>query len=391
MTTLAFRHVTPAFRTFCGPDALAALPKDVDRIGARRVVIFCGPSLRRHPDAVARVEEALGPRLAGCFDGVQEHSPLAVVEAGRRALQDAGADAVVAVGGGSAVVTARAASILLAEGQDVHALCTRRGPDGRLVSPRLNAPKLPHWVVPSTPTTAYAKAGSAVRDPDSGERLPLFDPKTRAQGIFLHPAVAMTAPPALVRSAALDAVTMAVEGLQAGGGDPLAAAQLNQALRMLGQWLPRVLDSGQDAEPRLHLMVAALLAGQGNDVSGGGLAQPIAHAAGPRSAVANGVVEALLLPGTMRFTAPVAGAALTAVAEALGAPATPSVTPADLAITAVEGLLAEVGVPTRLREIGLAREDLDAIAEHALEDWSMTRVPRPAGPDELRELLHSAW
>ena len=68
---------------------------------------------------------------------------------------------MVAVGGGSSVVTARAATILLGEGRDVRELCTRREADGRLVSPKLAAPKLPQWVVPSSPTTAYAKAGAA--------------------------------------------------------------------------------------------------------------------------------------------------------------------------------------------------------------------------------------
>src|SRR5205823_10342577 len=128
-----------------------------------------------------------------------------------------------------AIVTARAATILLAEKQDVRALCTRREPDGRLVSPRLRAPKLPLWIVPSTPTTAYAKAGSAVRDPATGERLALYDPKTRAQGIVLDPAMALTAPPRLTWSAALNVFSMAVEGLQSRHVDPLADALLAHA------------------------------------------------------------------------------------------------------------------------------------------------------------------
>jgi alcohol dehydrogenase class IV len=226
-----FQHVTPSFRTFCGEDALSALPRELDRADASRAVIICAPWVRDHPHVLATIEKALGARLAGCFDGVEDHSPVPVVEEARQSLEQARADAVIAVGGGSVIVTARAATILLAERRPVRDLCTRREADGRLASPRLAAPKIPNWVVPTTPITAYAKAGSAVRDPDTGERLALFDPKTRAQGIFLDPAMALTAPVGLASSAALNAFAMAVESLQACPDDPLAEALLVHTLR----------------------------------------------------------------------------------------------------------------------------------------------------------------
>lgn len=196
----------------------------LDRLGASRAVIMCAPWVRDHPHVLATIEKALGARLAGCFDGVEEHSPVPVVEEARRSLEHARADAVIAVGGGSAIVTVRAATILLAEKRNVRDLYTRREADGRLTSPRLAASKIPNWVIPTTPITAYAKAGSAVRDPDTGERLALFDPKTRAQGIFLDSAMALTAPADLAGSAALNAFAMAVESLQADADDAASAS-----------------------------------------------------------------------------------------------------------------------------------------------------------------------
>ncbi len=385
-----FQHATAAFRTFCGEDALAALPRELDRADRSRAVIVCAPWVHDRPDVLAAIETALGARLAGCFDGVEDHSPVPVVEEARRSLEQSGADAVVAVGGGSAIVTARAASILLAEKRPVRELCTRRDADGRLTSPRLTAPKIPNWVVPTTPITAYAKAGSAVRDPDTGERLALFDPKTRAQGIFLDPALALTAPAALASSAALNAFAMAAESLQA-CTDPLAEALLAHALRMLAQWLPRLHGAPDDAEPRLRLMLAALLCGQGSDYTGGGLAQALSHAAGPRSSVSNGVVEALLLPHTMRFNAPVTGAGLTLIAEVLDPRPTAEPGAEKRAITAVEGFLADLAVPARLRDVGMTKAALAEVAGHAMDDWAITRVPRRVERPELDQLLHAAW
>jgi alcohol dehydrogenase class IV len=386
-TALTFRHLTPAFRTFCGAGALQALPRELDRVGARRAVIMCGRSMLEHDRVLRQVSEVLGDRLAGQYTEVRAHSPLDGVRAARDFLADHDADAVIPVGGGSAVVTARAAVILLAEQADIRDLCTRRGTDGKLISPRLSAPKLPQWVVATTPTTAYAKAGAAVRDPRTGERLALYDPKARAQGVALDASMAMTAPEQLVRSAALNVFAMAVEGLAAPTADPLADALLAHALRLVVTWLPRLGEDPGQAEPRLYLMLAALLAGQGSDTTGGGLAQALSHAVGPLSSSANGVVEAMLLPHALRFAADVIGDRLTAAADYLG------LTDRDPAtvIAEIERLLGLFGVPTRLRAVDVSSADLKAAATHAMHDWALTAAARVPSEQDVHALLTHAW
>lgn len=383
---LRIRHVSPAFRTFCGEGALEALPRELARVGARRAVIICIPAVAAHTDAMGRVHEALGERLAGQFAEVEEHSPLPSVERAREFLADHQADAVIAVGGGSSVVTARAATILLGEGKDVRQLCTRRE-DGRLVSPRLAAPKLPQWVVPSSPTTAYAKAGAAVRDPQTGERLALYDPKARAQGVVLDPTMALTAPARLSWSAALNIFSMAVEGLQSRQVDPLADALLAHALRTVVHWLPRVAKDPDQPAPRLQLMLAAIMSGQGSDHSGGGLAQALSHAIGPRSSAPNGVVEALLLPHAMRFNAGVVPNRLAAIADYLGL----ADRSADAVIAEVERLLDVFEAPRRLQDIGVVHGALDEVVSHALDDWAITAVPRPPQEQDVRDLINGVW
>ncbi|MBO3680430.1 iron-containing alcohol dehydrogenase family protein [Streptomyces sp. NEAU-YJ-81] len=383
---LRIRHLSPAFRTFCGEGALDALPRELTRVGARRAVIICIPAVAAHAEAMGRVHEVLGERLVGQFDGVEEHSPLPSVERARAFLADHEADAVIAVGGGSSVVTARAATILLGEDRDVRQLCTRRE-SGRLVSPKLSAPKLPQWVVPSSPTTAYAKAGAAVLDPETGERLALYDPKSRAQGVVLDAGMALTAPPRLSWSAALNIFSMAVEGLQSRRVDPLADALLTHALRTVVTWLPQVLKDPDQAAPRLQLMLAAIMSGQGSDHSGGGLAQALSHAIGPRSSAPNGVVEALLLPHAMRFNANVVPDRLAAVAGYLGL----ADRSADGVIAEVERLLEVFEVPRRLQDIGVARESLAEVVAHAMDDWAITAGPRPPEEQDVRDLITGTW
>ncbi|MCS5498319.1 iron-containing alcohol dehydrogenase family protein [Cnuibacter physcomitrellae] len=376
-----YSHSTPAFKTWSGDRALESLGREVGR-SASRVVLVGSPSVFRS-DAVDRVRAVLGDRLATEFTQVQEHSPLPVVERARDLLVDAGADAVVAVGGGSAIVTARAAVILRAEPGDPRALASRRE-GGRMVSPRLDEPKIPIWIAPTTPSTAYAKAGTAILDPDAGERLALYDPKTRARGVAFDPVLAATAPAGLVRSASLNALSLAVEGLLSEGGDPLADALLAHALRLAVRWIPLI---EQEEQARLHLMAAALLSGQGSDYARGGLAQGLSHIVGPRSSVANGTVEAMLLPAAIRLEAVLSGSRAPLVAAVLGIDGDD---PSDVA-RAIERVSSTAGLPAGLRDVGIAEDSLPDLAARARDDWSIASRALAPTADQLTELLRSSW
>lgn len=386
MTVLFTRHVTPPLRALWGDRAIGQLPKELDRIGVERAVIICGRSVASADGLLDSVTDALGSRHAATFTRAAEHSPLPRVLEAARVLREARADAVIAVGGGSAVVTARAATIVAAEGDDVRSLATHSDADGRLISPRLDAVKIPNVVVATTPTTAYAKAGAAVRDPDTGDRLALFDPKARAGLVVFDPEFAATAPHTLTLSASLNVLSMAVDGLQAAGGDALAEALLTQALRDVASFAGQLNDDGTDSTARVRLMLAALMAGQGSDFVGTGIAQALSHTIGPRSTTSNGVVEAMLLPHTMRFNHDVTSQSLVTVGEAIGAAAKAAEVP-DL----LTAQLLALGTPIRLRDVGIDRAQFHEVIEHASADWSLTRVPKPADASALHAILEAAW
>lgn len=398
MTVRAFVHLDPGLRLHYGERALDALSKELERDALERAVIFCGASLAHDREQLERVRLALGDRCVGVYAGVAAHSPRASVEEAAQTLRELRADAVIALGGGSAIVTARAAAILHAEGKPATELCTRRQPDGSFVSPKLTAPKIAQFVIPTTPTTAIVKAGSAIFDPDSDSRLALFDPKTRARAVFIDPELVLSAPTELVMSASLNTLAMAVEGMESASGDALSDGLLMHALRLLAQYLPQLRQMPTDAELRGQLVLAAVLCGRGTDFTGGGLASVLGHALGARCHLANGLANAIVLPHTMRYNAPVTQARLARVAEALSpslpAPASPPGHPltSPAAITQVQSLLARLALPARLRDAGVAREQLDEVARAAMNDWFLTRNPRPVhDPADLTQLLLEAW
>ncbi|MDO9435944.1 iron-containing alcohol dehydrogenase family protein [Hydrogenophaga sp.] len=386
----SFELSIPAMRLHSGAGSLQKVSAELRRLGCQRAVIFCGGSLSRHPTLLLELRNSLGNAYAGTFDRVRAHSPTDVVMEAAQMLRECGADAAIAVGGGSAIVTARAASIVLAEGRTPRELCTVRGDDGRLTSPRLLAPKIPQLVVPSTPTTATPKAGTAVHDSVTGERLAMFDPKTRASCIFVDPALLATAPMELFRSASLNAIAMAVSGLEADRESPMAVGLLRHALLLLAKWLPRLVSRADDAEARIQLVHAAILCGQGTDLTGGGIVTALGHSLGTKVDVDNGIVNAVLLRHTMQFNAKATGSrhahVLSALQEAAGFQ-----TAGTDAVGAMQSLLESIDAPTSLRAIGLGREIFDAVATHAMMDWSLGNNPREVTHEAILQVLEAAW
>jgi alcohol dehydrogenase len=390
VAALSFQHISSELRLLCGESGLGALSHELSRFDCRRVAIVCGKSVGES-HLIEMLRTALGPLFVDVCRTVQPNSPIAAVEATAEALKKVNADSVLAVGGGSAAVTARAASILLAEQRSLESLCTTRDTNGQMRSPKLGKPKLPQFAIPTTPSTAFVKAGSAVLD-RSGYRRALFDPKTRAKAIILHPNFLLTSPSKLVRAAALNTLCTAIEALSSPACDPVSEALLRQAVRLSAQHLPHV---GEDTSARLHAAVAAVLCGRGTDNGGGGLASALGHAIGHRYNVDNGTVNAIVLPHTMQFNAAHIESTDARIVEALsghGGSSTSSLSGELRATTSLGAILDALPVPRQLRELGVGQTDLPSIANEVMSDWFVNRNPRQVkSAKEVTAILECAW
>jgi alcohol dehydrogenase class IV len=269
-TVTSFRHVSYPVRIHAGDNALARLAEEVDRTGANRALVVCGQTVARRTNLLNRVKEALGDRFAGVFNGVEASSPLPSVELGVASARAAEADIIIAVGGGSAVVTARAIIILLAEGGVARDHATRYPSGQPPVSPRLMRPKLANIIVLTTPTTAANRAVTAVTDLETSHRLEMFDPKTRPAAVFWDTEALLTAPPWLCLSAAGSLYSGVIGGLQSNRVNPLAEGDLLQSLRLLQDSLPLVNAEPDNGQVRLNLCAASLMYNRASDSGAGG-------------------------------------------------------------------------------------------------------------------------
>ncbi|MFZ1743050.1 MAG: iron-containing alcohol dehydrogenase, partial [Pontixanthobacter sp.] len=159
-------------------------------------------------------------------------------------------------------------------------------------------------------------------------------------------------------------------------------------LRLIARNLPDYSSGHGAADTAGALMLAALLIGNGTDFTGSGLASALGHTIGARCKVANGLVKAIVLPHTIRFNAEATEGRLGDAVQAFGGPVTGG---AEALVDACGDLFAQLDLPTRLRDIGVAREDLAYIAREAPDDFFFFQNPRRVTEDELAALLDRCW
>ena len=367
-------HIQAPLRLFSGEDALAALVKELSRSAVQRPLVLCGNTLANN-GVLKTVLGELSSFNVAAFTGVKSHSPTSTIDEAARAARDHRADGLIALGGGSAMVSARAVAIVLGETKPLNALCTQRDDTGRMISPRLDAPKPPIFAVPTTPSTAMTKAGSAVMDDQSGRRLALFDPKTRAQAILVAPSFLDTAPISLVRSATLNTLCSALEALSIERQDHLALSQLIYSVGLCSD----------PCSSRSDLVQAAILAGRGTDQAGMGLATSLSHAISICSGIDPSVARAAALPHIIRYN-------WDHIPKGRGNLALAMKCDEHALIPQLLALFHSYGIPPKLRDLGIKENEIPKIADHAIVDWFTKTNPRAISDHAtLCGVIKSAW
>ncbi|HCP23806.1 MAG: iron-containing alcohol dehydrogenase [SAR202 cluster bacterium] len=395
VSTDPFRFVGYPVRVHAGENAISKLPEEVDRARSQRVLVVCGQSVATKTDLVGRVKESLGGRFAGVFDGGQTGSPLTSVLAGVAKAREVEADGIVALGGGSAVVTARGITILLAEKGTAQELCTQY-PEGKPpVSPRLMAPKIPNFVVLTTATTAVTRAGTALIDPESGHRLELFDPKTRPAAVIWDDQALLTASPWLCLNATASCFTGVAAALQRTGLNPLAESDLLEALRLLKENLPLVKSQPGDPSVRTNLCAAAFLYNRATDAGAGGSAlgvvTALAHSLDTRyPECGHGDAYSILTAPGMRYNAEANAAGQARFARAMDVvkQGMDDAQAAAAGADAISELFSGLDLPSRLNQVGVPEDGIKIIAQDAMSDFGLHRnVRRVEDVAELEGIL----
>ncbi len=373
-----------------GKPFVEALAQEIDRVEARAVLILASGTLARTTDTVDRLRRMLGNRLAGVCAKIGAHTPRTDVVAAANAAREAGTDLIVTLGGGSVTDAAKMVGLCLGNGvtepAQLDAYRVAIAADGSARRPEVKAPSVRSITIPTTLSageyTASAGCTDTARQVKESFGHPLMIPRT----VILDPDVSVHTPEWLFLSTGIRAVDHAVEDICSVNGQPIAEGASFHALRLLGSSLPAVKADPMNLEARLECQIGAWMSmvGSQSGVSKGA-SHGIGHVLGGTAGVPHGYTSCVMLPHVLRFNHPVNAGKQARVSEALGRPDEP-------AAEVVAGLISGLGLPTRLRDVGVKPEQLDLIAEGSMHDrWVHTNPRKIDGPAVVRTLLDAAW
>ncbi len=313
---------------------------------------------------VDRVAATLHP--SGTFLDVPSDGDLDTCEKIAARMKAAGADGLVALGGGSVIDSAKGANIVFTFG-------------GRLADHQgvgvLQGKLAPSIVIPTTAGTGSEVTRVAALKDRARHRKLFFESEYLAADIaLLDPEMTASMPSKLTAATGMDAMTHAVEAILATNASPLTNALAVYAMYAAFEWLPKAVKDGKDIEARGQMLLASTAAGAAFSNAGVGIVHACAHALGALKNVHHGVANSIMLPAGIGYNLN----------------GHPPFLPEDI-VARLAALAKECGLPTRLRDVGVQEADLPSLAEYAAGDGSLIYNRKEAGESDILELFRHAY
>ena len=321
------------------------------------------------------------------FSDLKPNPTVKNVQAGVEAFCRSGADAIVAIGGGSAMDTAKAVGSSAAN-PAVGDVVSREG-----TAPTANR-SVPVFALPTTAgTAAEVTINYVITDEANTKKMVCVDPKDIPAVAIIDAELMAAMPRGLTAATGMDALTHAIEGYITKGAWTLTDMFELKAVELIARWLPAAVENGADTEAREGMAVAQYIAGMGFSNVGLGLVHGMAHPLGAFYDIPHGVANALLLPYVMQYNMESSLVKFGDVARAMGVDTAGMDTrqAAQAAVDAVRTLAVRVGIPQRLSSLGVREEDLPRLAASALADVCTPGNPRDTSAEEILALYREAF
>jgi maleylacetate reductase len=274
-------------RVVFGAGALAQLPQELERLGAKRALLL---STQGRAEDARRLAASLGARAAGVYDKAVMHVPLPVAEDARRVARELGADCCIALGGGSTVGLAKAIAL---------------------------TSSLPVLAIPTTysgseMTTVYGLT-------EGGLKRTGRDARVLPRTVIYDPALTLGLPAHTSAASGMNAIAHCVEALYAADANPITSLMAEEGIRALAAALPLIMKNQNDLDARSDALYGAWLAGVALGSTGVALHHKLCHTLGGSFNLPHAETHAIVLPHAARYNRDAAPEAMARVARALGA------------------------------------------------------------------------
>lgn len=368
--------------SFVGAGSTAQLSEHIARLGVKRVMIVTDKPLVEL-GIVAKADDVL--TAAGVeviiYDGVLPDPAFELVEIGLLLQRQHQCDGVLAIGGGSAIDTAKTIAAVATNGGNARALV---GYFKAKIQP------LPLFAIPTTSGTgSEVTFGAVISDAVSHEKFIIGDSKIVPRAVALDPELITGLPPAITAATGMDALTHAVEACLSSWATPQNDAYAKMAVKMIFENLPVAYANGGDLKAREQMSIAAYYAGLAITVAAVGNVHAIAHQLGALYGTPHGLANAIVMPEVLRFSKDTVVDQLAELADLIEVgdiTDTPSMK-ADNFINAVVRLNESFGIGATLDAIQIP--DITAIAARAVKEGAGYPVPKLMGQQECEQMIRA--
>lgn len=369
-------------RLVCGPGALARLPALTRELACTRTLVVSD----RGMVAAGYVDRVCGLLRAAAIDPVTFHDfdvnpDAAMVDAGRRVAAAARIDAIVALGGGSSLDCAKGINFVLTNGG------TMRDYWGHGKAAR---PMLPSIGIPTTAGTgSEAQQYAIISDPETHVKMACGDEKAAFRVAILDPALTVSQPRRLTAVSGFDALSHAVESFVTTARTPISDLFAREAWRLLDAHYARVLERPDDLDARGAMLLGSHEAGIAIDQSMLGATHACANPLTARYGTTHGLAIAVMLPHVVRWNAERVGDRYADLLRTGGHDPGPH--PGATLAARLEHRARLGGLPATLRDLGVTRDSLPALADAAAPQWTGTFNPRPFDREAAEKLYTEAY
>ena len=386
-----------------GRNAAAKVGEIARRLGVRRVFLVTDPILL-NGGLVDPIQASLSEAglVVEVFSGGEPEPSLRAANAAIGAAREFRPDGVIGLGGGSNMDLAKISAVVLTHGGQ---------PLDYAGDDKIPGPILPLLCVPTTAGTgSEMSAASVLSDTDNQMKVGVLSNYLRPAAAIVDPLLTVSCPPKVTADSGIDALTHAIEAYTAvdnadfplppgersvyQGSHPFGDMLAERAIRLIVPHLLRAVRDGGDLEARERMALGATLAGMAFSNVGVALVHALEYPVGGATHCSHGAGNGLLLPYVMRYNIPARRTAFAALAPMFGKEiqGLSWEQAAEQAVVAVEKLRADIGIPTRLRDLGVKENQLRAFAEKALGIKRILRVnPRTPTLEDLEGILRAAF
>ncbi len=370
--------------SYHGKGAIDAISTEAKNRGFKKALVCSDPDLIKFGVTKKVLDVLDAADLAyEVFSDIKANPTIENVQSGVTAFKAAGADYIIAIGGGSSIDTAKAIGIIntnpgFADVRSLEGVANTKNPC------------TPIFAVPTTAgTAAEVTINYVITDAENNRKMVCVDPHDIPVVAFVDPDMMASMPKGLTAATGMDALTHAIEGYITAGAWELSDMFHLKAIEIIARSLRGAVEN--TPEGREDMALGQYVAGMGFSNVGLGIVHSMAHPLGALYDTPHGIANAIILPTVMEYNAEATGEKYKHIAKAMGVEGTENMSQAEYrkaAIDAVKKLSSDIGIPSDLKDI-VKKEDIPFLAQSAFDDACRPGNPRETSVEEITDLYNS--